>query len=85
MVFKLGLPSFEGMDRFENDVKLYGIQADCRNYATAAMFENDVKLYGIQAHLIIFMLKSAFENDVKLYGIQALELSYCFPASLRMM
>ncbi len=35
--------------RFENDVKLYGIQALQDTHYVIQRFENDVKLYGIQA------------------------------------
>ena len=34
---------------FENDVKLYGIQAITDDMLAKVTFENDVKLYGIQA------------------------------------
>ena len=34
---------------FENDVKLYGIQAINSKLPLSKLFENDVKLYGIQA------------------------------------
>ena len=34
---------------FENDVKVYGIQAISRMNTHAHMFDNDVKMYGIQA------------------------------------
>lgn len=34
---------------FENDVKLYGIQAIFGIFISFIMFENDVKLYVIQA------------------------------------
>ena len=35
--------------RFENDVEMYGAQADVRLYRTRDMFENDVEMYGAQA------------------------------------
>ena len=57
--------------RFENDVKLYGIQAAITFIASYSAFENDVKLYGIQAKAGGLMSSDWFENDVKLYGIQA--------------
>ena len=41
--------------RFENDVKLYGIQAPYTLHALVTLFENDVKLYGIQA-LVLWIL-----------------------------
>ena len=34
--------------RFENDVKMYGIQTDSVALAPLVVFENDVKMYGIQ-------------------------------------
>ncbi len=34
--------------RFENDVKIYGIQTTQGNVAGSLLFENDVKIYGIQ-------------------------------------
>ena len=37
--------------RFENDVKLYGIQALITCLTSPITFENDVKLYGIQADI----------------------------------
>ena len=36
-------------DKFENDVKTYGTQANFSNYTFATLFENDVKTYGTQA------------------------------------
>ena len=47
MVFKLNL-SFLNCLKFENDVKIYGIQTDTRIYMAKEVFENDVKIYGIQ-------------------------------------
>ena len=35
--------------RFENDVKMYGTQAEKRPWRINWMFENDVKMYGTQA------------------------------------
>ena len=35
--------------RFENDVKMYGTQAENTGYYNKTMFENDVKMYGTQA------------------------------------
>jgi hypothetical protein len=35
--------------RFENDVKMYGTQADSAYRHTLQLFENDVKMYGTQA------------------------------------
>ena len=34
--------------RFENDVKMYGIQTNHRHRIPKSKFENDVKMYGIQ-------------------------------------
>ena len=34
---------------FENDVKMYGTQADCDGIVIQFWFENDVKMYGTQA------------------------------------
>ena len=34
--------------RFENDVKMYGIQTDRKLIIATVQFENDVKMYGIQ-------------------------------------
>ena len=34
--------------RFENDVKMYGIQTVLVNSRPTTWFENDVKMYGIQ-------------------------------------
>ena len=34
--------------KFENDVKMYGIQTNPFPYSVAFQFENDVKMYGIQ-------------------------------------
>ena len=34
--------------RFENDVKMYGIQTSKKSNASFYWFENDVKMYGIQ-------------------------------------
>ena len=34
--------------RFENDVKMYGIQTYCGAWQCRYLFENDVKMYGIQ-------------------------------------
>ena len=56
--------------RFENDVKMYGIQTDVRAGTMLVSFENDVKMYGIQTTHPHSTHKSLFENDVKMYGIQ---------------
>ena len=34
--------------RFENDVKMYGIQTKAWPHGQVEKFENDVKMYGIQ-------------------------------------
>ena len=36
--------------RFENDVKMYGIQTKESREIHSLQFENDVKTYGIQTH-----------------------------------
>ena len=56
--------------RFENDVKMYGIQTREGKKERASVFENDVKMYGIQTTHPHSTHKSLFENDVKMYGIQ---------------
>ena len=35
--------------RFENDVEMYGAQADWSVYTVLSSFENDVEMYGAQA------------------------------------
>ena len=57
--------------RFENDVKMYGTQADQRKNKPYLLFENDVKMYGTQALWLRPRLLLSFENDVKMYGTQA--------------
>ena len=39
--------------KFENDVKMYGIQTRLQAVLTALSFENDVKMYGIQTVLCV--------------------------------
>ena len=34
---------------FENDVKMYGTQAEAAKERSRSQFENDVKMYGTQA------------------------------------
>ena len=58
--------------RFENDVKMYGTQAEGTLYKYEALFENDVKMYGTQAQQTAKTTTTEFENDVKMYGTQAL-------------
>ena len=38
------------MGEFENDVKMYGTQAQQEMMQQQVPFENDVKMYGTQAH-----------------------------------
>ena len=57
--------------RFENDVKMYGTQANKLYASIRNTFENDVKMYGTQAQVQFQTLISEFENDVKMYGTQA--------------
>ena len=38
------------LNRFENDVKMYGTQASPRPTPPFCPFENDVKMYGTQAN-----------------------------------
>ena len=37
---------------FENDVEMYGAQADEDNSIEDVMFENDVEMYGAQAGIL---------------------------------
>ena len=39
--------------RFENDVEMYGAQADCAMFCGTLKFENDVEMYGAQANIFI--------------------------------
>ena len=57
--------------RFENDVKMYGTQANDTKMSTREEFENDVKMYGTQAFAQNLESLLLFENDVKMYGTQA--------------
>ena len=57
--------------RFENDVKMYGTQAQVLQIRFAPLFENDVKMYGTQAGVQGNAYDFVFENDVKMYGTQA--------------
>ena len=57
--------------RFENDVKMYGTQAETSNASPVVLFENDVKMYGTQAVHKRYIDMHQFENDVKMYGTQA--------------
>ena len=64
--------------RFENDVKMYGIQTLTESVTQFLTFENDVKMYGIQTSMSRINNVTRFENDVKMYGIQTRN-SYSFP------
>ena len=48
MVFKPSFSVFHNNTRFENDVKMYGIQTMEKQTTHSRQFENDVKMYGIQ-------------------------------------
>ena len=71
--------------RFENDVKMYGIQTACFLFQQTRLFENDVKMYGIQTVFVPFVALAVFENDVKMYGIQTYSTVSNLMGSLRMM
>ena len=58
--------------RFENDVKMYGTQAQVLTTIHIYVFENDVKMYGTQATPMLVRRTQEFENDVKMYGTQAI-------------
>ncbi len=62
-----------GVELFENDVKMYGIQTVRNGMPCSIWFENDVKMYGIQTLQMISGLAKLFENDVKMYDIQTEE------------
>ena len=59
-------------DLFENDVKMYGTQAEKPLKIERGRFENDVKMYGTQAPAVLYYCWHTFENDVKMYGTQAI-------------
>ena len=42
--------------RFENDVKMYGIQTTFEDAFVGVKFENDVKMYGIQTIPVLVAL-----------------------------
>ena len=42
------------LNKFENDVKMYGTQAVSGLSTIWTKFENDVKMYGTQAGLVFF-------------------------------
>ena len=48
MVFKLRNSVTMQQQKFENDVKMYGIQTINTSNILYFLFENDVKMYGIQ-------------------------------------
>ena len=52
--------------RFENDVKMYGTQAQKQVWMHLPLFENDVKMYGTQAKAVTENYDTTFENDVKM-------------------
>ncbi len=57
--------------RFENDVEMYGAQAEWLGQFYEEVFENDVEMYGAQAWAEALGLAIWFENDVEMYGAQA--------------
>ena len=71
--------------KFENDVKIYGIQTVIHWFIVSCLFENDVKIYGIQTQNSAARGSLRFENDVKIYGIQTNITNYKTYISLRMM
>ena len=71
--------------RFENDVKMYGIQTAPKTASYLREFENDVKMYGIQTDIREDYLDESFENDVKMYGIQTVGHISVHHGRLRMM
>ena len=52
--------------RFENDVNMYGTQANMAHILAAVQFENDVNMYGTQAIYSGNDSGKAFEKDVNL-------------------
>ena len=71
--------------KFENDVKMYGIQTEMLIVSFDTRFENDVKMYGIQTCDAAVWKDLMFENDVKMYGIQTCLCCYLSRSRLRMM
>ena len=57
--------------RFENDVEMYGAQAQRNLCIRSSWFENDVEMYGAQARTVSTYCEQWFENDVEMYGAQA--------------
>ena len=70
MVLKLPCFNRTKKDRFENDVKIYGIKTGTGGSRNMVKFENDVKIYGIKTGVIKDTVVVVFENDVKIYGIK---------------
>ena len=56
MVFKPSVVFSTPILRFENDVKMYGIQTYKRAIKCKVMFENDVKMYGIQTIMNAYVI-----------------------------
>ena len=56
---------------FENDVNMYGTQANRKRHTDFSVFENDVNMYGTQALTDSNPATIRFENDVNMYGTQA--------------
>ena len=71
--------------RFENDVNMYGTQAEAIYVGIADKFENDVNMYGTQAQQFTTISFLRFENDVNMYGTQAKNINYIKYQGLRMM
>ena len=85
MVLKLFIFLNTILNKFENDVKMYGTQASACVRPNGSAFENDVKMYGTQAGFSGRGDPGRFENDVKMYGTQADTAYVCHICSLRMM
>ena len=60
--------------RFENDVEMYGAQAEQLKKCVKVVFENDVEMYGAQAIRNRYIQDGSFENDVEMYGAQAFRM-----------
>ena len=71
--------------RFENDVKVNGIQTCFISSITDLLFENDVKVNGIQTLIYTLSVTNMFENDVKVNGIQTVARGKNKIVGLRMM
>ena len=59
--------------RFENDVNMYGTQADIILSRLVSMFENDINMYGTQAKASTLPINFLFENDVNIAIIKVIE------------